>query len=434
MIRHAVREARAGFTAGVVPPYDRSANAAGVTVTPDSALRNVNFHAAVRVLADTMSLLVPRYKLGPLPSVFGDPGPDTTWPDIMFQLASSLAMRGNAYAIAVEFDARGVTTGVVVLSPDAVVPMRLEGVLWYRVAGLGLVPARDMLHFRWFLRAGEDLGLSTIEYAATDIGLGIAAAAFGAAWFRDNASPSAVLQTKAEKLSKEATEALQSQWQELHSGKRRTAVLTAGLEWKPIQISPNESQFIDTLNVNAETLARWVGVPPHKIGSLQHATFSNIEHSAIEYVMDSILPKANRMAHTWARHLKLDPMAFELSTRRLVKADSKTEAEVLEIEARNGVVNADTWAEEVGRPAIPDGLGAAYTMPLNMSERGKGEDAKSTQARAAAAAALVLAGYDPAAALATVGLPPTAWIGPTPKVDAAVVSAIAAPPAEVPPA
>ena len=412
----------------VVPTYGGALNAAGVSVTAQTGLRNGAVWSGLQQIGNTMSLLDPVYKGGALPSLFTDPGPDTTWVDVMFQMGVAQAWYGNAYAAIVERDTRGNASGVLVLDPQTVRPFRPKadnpalghraGELRYRVGRFDL-PADDMVHVRGFTLPGSDVGLSLIEYAATEIGLGIAAAQFGANWCRDGASPSSVLQTD-QALDDDATEALSSMWTELHQGKRRTAVLTNGLQWKPIVISPEESQFLGTITSNVEAIARWLGMPQHKLGALDHATFSNIEHQQIEYLTDCIAPKAARFEHAWARAAGIRPDAFTLSPRRILRADSKTQAEVLEIERRNGIISADTWAVEVGRDRLPNGLGAAYLQPLNMAEVGTGEDAKSILARAQAALALVTAGYDPGGVLASLGLQSLPWLGPTPKTESAL--------------
>jgi phage portal protein BeeE len=43
-----------------------------------------------------------------------------------------------------------------------------------------------------------------------------------------------------------------------------------------------------------EEICRWFGVPPHKVMHLLRATFSNIEHQAIEVVVDSVTPWVRR--------------------------------------------------------------------------------------------------------------------------------------------
>jgi HK97 family phage portal protein len=51
-------------------------------------------------------------------------------------------------------------------------------------------------------------------------------------------------------------------------------------------------QFLETRKYQVEEVARFFGVPPHKIASLDRSTFSNIEHQSIEFVQDCIRPRA----------------------------------------------------------------------------------------------------------------------------------------------
>jgi HK97 family phage portal protein len=66
------------------------------------------------------------------------------------------------------------------------------------------------------------------------------------------------------------------------------------MEYKPISVEPEKSQFIETNPFLIEEICRWFGVPPHKIAHLLRATFSNIEHQSIEVVVDSLTPWVKR--------------------------------------------------------------------------------------------------------------------------------------------
>src|SRR5262249_37979923 len=57
-----------------------------------------------------------------------------------------------------------------------------------------------------------------------------------------------------------------------------------------MSIPPEDSQFIESRRFQILEIARWFNLPPHKIGDLERATFSNIEHQAIEYVQDTLRP------------------------------------------------------------------------------------------------------------------------------------------------
>src|SRR5690606_41761873 len=54
----------------------------------------------------------------------------------------------------------------------------------------------------------------------------------------------------------------------------------------------------------------------------------------------------------------------------LLRGDLNTPAEILEIERRNGIINADEWRERTERNPLPGGQGKLYFMPLNMAPIG----------------------------------------------------------------
>ena len=67
-------------------------------------------------------------------------------------------------------------------------------------------------------------------------------------------------------------------------------VMENGVEFQAISLTPADAEFIRTHNLTALDICAIYGVPPHKIAILDRATFSNIEHQGIEYVMETLLP------------------------------------------------------------------------------------------------------------------------------------------------
>jgi len=63
-----------------------------------------------------------------------------------------------------------------------------------------------------------------------------------------------------------------------------------GIDYEPMSFKPEEVEFLQAGNFSVTTIARWLGVPPHKLYDLSRATFSNIEHMAIEFLQDTIAP------------------------------------------------------------------------------------------------------------------------------------------------
>ncbi|MBQ9306825.1 MAG: phage portal protein, partial [Clostridia bacterium] len=68
------------------------------------------------------------------------------------------------------------------------------------------------------------------------------------------------------------------------------AVLEEGMAYKPISLPPEDSQFLSTREFGVEEICRIFRVPPHMVQDLKRATFNNIEHQSIDFVMHTIMP------------------------------------------------------------------------------------------------------------------------------------------------
>jgi hypothetical protein len=70
----------------------------------------------------------------------------------------------------------------------------------------------------------------------------------------------------------------------------KVAVLEEGMSYKPISLPPEDSQFLSTREFGVEEICRIFRVPPHMVQDLKRATFNNIEHQSIDFVMHTIMP------------------------------------------------------------------------------------------------------------------------------------------------
>lgn len=62
-------------------------------------------------------------------------------------------------------------------------------------------------------------------------------------------------------------------------------VLPQGAKWtKDDGLTPEKAQMLLSRKFSINDIARWLGLPPHMLGDLDRATFSNIEHQAQEFV------------------------------------------------------------------------------------------------------------------------------------------------------
>ena len=84
-----------------------------------------------------------------------------------------------------------------------------------------------------------------------------------------------------EALSDPAVEALRKSWNARHQGPDnagKVAVFDGGMTWQQIGMSMDDAQYLELQKFSVGDIARIFLVPPHKVGEMGAATFSNIEH------------------------------------------------------------------------------------------------------------------------------------------------------------
>lgn len=176
------------------------------------------------------------------------------------------------------------------------------------------------------------------------------------------------------KMSEDDRKRLEGKWEQLYQGVANaggTAFLPQGSEFKPVQFDPEALQMLASRQHSVTEVARWFRLPPHKLGDLSRATFSNIEHQAIEYIQDSLLPRARKIEATLTlaliRPAQRDTLFIEHNLDGLQRGDFKSRMEGYSIGRMNGWLSAnDIRALENMNPIPEPEGGNTYLVPLNM--------------------------------------------------------------------
>lgn len=351
---------------------------AGVYVTPDRALTNAVVWACVRYLSTTVAQL--RWRVmrtlpnGGAEIVERHPA-DTvlawrTNPELSpFQFKETLVAHallwGNGYAEIVR-DGAGRVSQMWPIHPERVdVRRRLdtdELVYEVRSAGTGeqvLLSPMDVFHLRGF--GDGPVGLSIIEYAAQSIGWAQATELFGASFFGNGLNFGGFIEVQGG-LSPDGKKTLRAALDQMFRGPRnahRWGILDAGMKASRASAAPNEAQFVESMQFQVEQICRWFGVPPHKVMHLLRSTFNNIEHQAIEVVVDAITPWVTRLEEE-ANYKMFGQNRMGLYTdfdmRALLRGDNKTRAEYLKIMREMGAYSVnDVRQYEGDNPIGPEG-------------------------------------------------------------------------------
>jgi hypothetical protein len=100
-------------------------------------------------------------------------------------------------------------------------------------------------------------------------------------------------------------------------------VLPNGATIMESTLTPEKAQMLLSRKFSINDIARWLGLPPHMLGDLDRATFSNIEHQGQEFVTYSLGPWLSLFEFGINDQLVLQPKRFYVEFVRdaLVRGD-----------------------------------------------------------------------------------------------------------------
>jgi HK97 family phage portal protein len=292
-------------------------------------------------------------------------------------LTTSLLLHGNAY-FEIQRDNRGRVQHLWYLHSDMMsIDRGSDGLLHYhyRLASGELVTWIDnpiyppVLHIKAHSRDGI-IGRSVISQCRETLGLSKAAETYASTFFANGARPGGVLQTKGQ-VSPEAHQRLRQSWTNHHSSglnqAHRVAILEEGVEYKATSVPPEDSQLLETRKFQVEDIARLFRVPSHLIGSLDRATFSNIEQQALEYVVHSLGPWFKRIETAINRQiLGQSSIHFsEFVPDALLRSDTKTRMSSYATAIQNGIMTVNEVRALENRNGVEGGDQVFF--PLNMA-------------------------------------------------------------------
>ena len=367
------------------------ATASGIHVTPETALQTSAVFACILVLAESVASLplavfrrldarskekAPEHPL--YERLHNQPNPEMTSFEFRETLMGHLGGWGNAYAD-IQIDGRGRVAALWPLLPNKIERIARENgelIYHYRVPDSAGGEVRKLcgelvFHLRG-LGSNGIVGYSPIQLHRQAIGLAQAAETFGAALFKNGARPAVVLEHPGE-LGIEAQGRLRESWEAMHMGlenAHRMAILEEGMKLHEIGIPPDDAQFLQTRKFQVNEIARIYRIPPHLIGDLEHATFSNIEHQAIEFVVHTLRPWLVKWEQAiWSKLLlprERSEFFAEFNVDGLLRGDIASRYTAYSTGRNGGWLSRNDIREKENMNPIPGG--DDYLTPLNMTQ------------------------------------------------------------------
>jgi HK97 family phage portal protein len=364
---------------------------AGVPVSQEGSLRLSVVYRCIDLISGTLAGLPAeavrkqdeiRIPVDRPPAWLQTPNPEANWFEFAERIFESLLMDGNCFVLISARDAQGFPSELWVLNPHRIQVRRRENTgriyfLWdgqTEFSRFGTSAGDffgDILHIR-LKGAGGIRGLSPLEMARQSIGLGLVEEKFGARFFGRGQTMSGVIQLPPQqggaRETKEHIDLIGESWETKHGGSdqsHRPGILTGGATWQGITVPPEQAQFLESRDFQVADIAtRFYGVPPHLVGLTEKQTSwgTGVAEQGIALYRFTLKGHLTRFEAAMSQLLPRGQF-LRLNHRALLEADPKTEAEILEIELRNGVINFDYWRSKLDLEPRPGG--SRYMIPAN---------------------------------------------------------------------
>ncbi|MEZ0495409.1 phage portal protein [Sphingomonas sp. IW22] len=329
--------------------------AAGVQVTPETAMRSTAVWRCVTLIAGTMMSaplgvyerlpdngcrFVPDHPFNRFLQL--QPNDEMSGPEFVELQAMAMLLRGNGYGL-IRQARNGTTTGIDYYHPARAMPFRSgDRSIWYRFTNEdGSTEDHHssyVIHFRGPGRdAGGIRGLSAIAHHAQAIGINLATRGYTAGQFErglltnDYFSFSDAVTAEQRAAFKEYLRRKAAGVDNAHN----PLILEKGAEWKQVAVTAKDAQLLELMQYSVVDVARVFGTPPHMIGETSAATTwgTGIEQMTIGFKLYTVMPHLRRFAKELTRKLfpingaKVSNLFVDFDAEAMQVGDSKSQGE-----------------------------------------------------------------------------------------------------------
>lgn len=321
------------------------------------------------------------------------PNPYQHYLNFRQQITAHAVTKGNGYAY-IDRPLMGRNAGIASalwpLDPDRTYPVREKDTMkvWYMVdqdkgPAIKLEPSR-VLHVKGLSNDGLQ-GYSVVQKAKDALGLGIAQHKYMEAFFKNGQKPGIMLEVPGN-LTEQQQASLRSSWDSVHSGvenMRKLVILTNGMKANALSFSNQDSEIIAALKLSTKEVANFLGIPAHKLGDDEKASYSSLEQENQKY-LDECLDYwlCNWEAECWDKLLTEEEKQSESHTIKfnregIVQADMVTKSNATRVATAGKPWMTQNEARlKMGLPKSDDPGADDLGMPLNMGQGGSDNNPK----------------------------------------------------------
>jgi len=366
--------------------------AAGVSVTPENAMRSATVYASVKVISESVAQLplhlYRRLRDGgkeraaehPLAAILNARTNEwTTGYDFRLFMQAQLCLYGNAYAFINR--SGGKIAELIPIRATAVTVEVNERTLEpsYKIATKDgtakTYPRTEIFHLKE-LGICPHVGDSPVERMKEAIGISIAMDEHAARIFSGGARPSGVF-SYGKPLSEAAQKRLRENFNSNYAGAAnsgKTLILEDGMKFEPHQFNSVDLQFLELRRHQVAEIARGFRVPLHLLQELERATFNNAETMGQQFLALTLLPHLKCWEQAISLALLTDEERkeyyAEFLTDDLARADLAARFTAYAQAVTNGLLSPNEVRAAENR--APYSGGDQFRLPLNTADASQG--------------------------------------------------------------
>lgn len=281
------------------------------------------------------------------------------------QYLTSKLIHGNTYVLLMR-DLRGVVSEMYVLDPTRVTPLiATDGSIFYQLAmnelaglsGPATVPSRNIVHDRMATFWHPLVGVSPLFAAGVSAMTG-ARILMNSEKFFANMSRAGGLITGPGKIDPAVAKRLQNEWEENYGprGLGRTAVLSNGLDFKPLTINAVDAELVNQLRWTIEDVARVYRVPLYKLADQTKMNYRNGEQMARDYFQGCLSYHIEAFEQCMERSLELGSgIEVEFDLRPMFRMETDTRYDTYQKALNAGFMSINEVRAEEDLPPVKGG-------------------------------------------------------------------------------
>lgn len=322
----------------------------------------------------------------PVARVLRRPNPWTGESEFKRQLVADALLFGNA--VATVSRVRGEVRELHRIHPRSV-SIDLDPITGepsYRVSlesgGTRELAFADVVHVRALSLDGAR-GLGLVDMGREAVGLALTLEQHAATLFGRGARPAGILEMPG-RLTQEIVERLRASFGNLYHGpgnSGRTAILEQGVKFTPLQLASTDSQFLENRRFQVLEIARLLNIPPVLLGDLEHATLSNAESLAQQFLDRTITPLLEIFEDALERALLTDAerdagMVIEFGTENFARANLAERFASYRTATEIGLLTINEARDREGLAPVAGGdlaTRSVQTIPLDAPTTNEGQ-------------------------------------------------------------